>query len=187
MKKRDFYNYDNPKFAGLRDPMRRVMTAYGEAERYFALIKEITWAEFGMKALTNYIHALEHIQPDAVDGFKAIMAEQGLMVEYPSISELAEDFPDLDRVFEVCVGIIDETDAALRNFIRIIDAEHSEISALARKMENLQMQNSAERSFLLEAWSMWDNNPSYTSFDNWMSRNAPYIKSENVVAEEDDD
>lgn len=183
MRKRDYYNYKTAKFAPLREPMRRVMVAYGEAERHFALIKEITWAEFGMKSLTNYIHALEHIQPDAVDKFKSIIAEIGLMVDYPTISELVEDFPDLDKVFEVCVGIIDETDEALRDFISLIDGQHKEFSALARKMENLQMQNSAERSFLLEAWSMWDNNPSYTSFDNWISRHAPYTKEE----EESDD
>ncbi len=178
MRKRDYYNYNTPRFQPLREPMRKVMTAYGEAERHFALIKEITWAEFGLKSLTNYIHSLEHIQPDAVDKFKAIMAEIGLMVDYPTVEELVEDFPDLDKVFEVCVGIIDETDEALREFITLIDTQHREFSALARQMENLQMQNSAERSFLLEAWSMWDNNPSYTSFDNWVGHHALYMKEE---------
>ncbi len=183
MKKRDYYNYNTPRFQPLREPLRRVMTAYGEAERHFALIKEITWAEFGLKSLTNYIHSLEHIQPDAVDKFKAIMAEIGLMVEYPAVEELVEDFPDLDKVFEVCVGIIDETDEALREFITLIDTQHREFSALARKMENLQMQNSSERSFLLEAWSMADNSSSYSSFDNWVGHHAPYMKEK----EEDDD
>lgn len=184
MKKRDFYNYDSPKFNILREPMRKVMTSYGEAERFFALIKEITWAEFGMKSLTNYIHALEHIQPDAVDAFKGILAEQGLMVEYPAINELVEDFNDLDRVFEVCVEIINNIDEALKDFIKVVDIERPEFSAMARKAENLQMQNSTERTFLLEAWSMWDNNPSFTSFDNWVHTHAPYLKDENT---EDDD
>ena len=183
MKKRDFYNYDSPKFNILREPMRKVMTAYGEAERFFALIKEITWAEFRMKSLTNYIHALEHIQPDAVDAFKDILAEQGLMVEYPPINELVEDLRDLDRVFEVCVEIVNNTDEALKEFIKVVDIDRPEFSAMARKAENLQMQNSAERTFLLEAWSMWDNNPSYTSFDNWVEKHAPYLKNE---GQEDD-
>lgn len=183
MKKRDFYNYDSPKFNILREPMRKVMTAYGEAERFFALIKEITWAEFGMKSLTNYIHALEHIQPDAVDAFKDILAEQGLMVEYPPINELVEDLRDLDRVFEVCVEIVNNTDEALKEFIKVVDIDRPEFSAMARKAENLQMQNSAERTFLLEAWSMWDNNPSCTSFDNWIEKHAPYLKNE---GQEDD-
>lgn len=183
MKKRDYYNYKNSKFAPLREPMRRVMVAYGEAERFFATIKEKTWANFGLKSLTNYIHSLEHLQGDYVDEYKAILAEIGLEIEYPAVGELAEDMPDLDKVFEVCVGIVDEVDEALRGFISEIDERHKEFSALARKVENLQMQNSAERSFLLEAWSMWDDNPSYTSFDNWISRHAPYMKEE----EESDD
>lgn len=185
MKKRDIYNYDNPQFMFLREKMRKVMTAYGEAERFFAFIKEITWAEFGMKSLTNYIHALEHIQPDAVDAFKDILAEQGLMVEYPAIDELVENFSDLDRVFEVCVQIVNNIDEALRDFIKSVDTQRPEFSAMARSAENLQMKNSAERTFLLEAWSMWDNNPSYTSFDNWIEKHAPYIKDKNLS--EDDD
>lgn len=178
MKRKEYYNYKNEEFSFLRDLMRNVMQAYGGAERYFATVKEITWAEFGMKSLTNYIHALEHIQPEEVDKFKEIMAEYGLMVEYPPIAELAEDFQDLDKVFEVCVGIIDETDEALRKMIEEIDVEHKKYSSMARKIENLQMSNSKQRKFLLEAWAMWDSEPSYTSFDNWVIRHAPYIKED---------
>lgn len=181
MKKRDYYNYNNDRFAFLRKPMRNVMKAYGEAERYFAFIKEITWAEFGLKATTDYIHSLEHIQPEYVDEFKEIMAQLGLMVEYPSIDELAEPFEDLDKVFEVCVGIIDETDKALCNFVREVDIVSAGVSntfALARQVETLIIKNSEDRKFLLEAWSMWDNNPSYTSFDNWVEHHAPNLKNE---------
>lgn len=183
MKRRDYYNYANPKFSPLRDPMRRVMTAYGEAERFFATIKEKTWANFGLKSLTNYIHSLEHLQGGYVDTFKAILAEIGLEIEYPAVGELAEEMPDLDKVFEVCVGIVDDVDEALRGFIAEIDERHKEFSALARKVENLQMQNSAQRSFMLEAWNMADNDVSLSSLDNWISHHAPYMKEE----EESDD
>ncbi|MBQ0125891.1 MAG: hypothetical protein KBS59_06170 [Clostridiales bacterium] len=179
MKKRDFYNYKNPKFAPLREPMRNVMSAYGQAEKYFAAIKEVTWARFGMKSLTNYIHALEHIQPDEVDKFKSIMSEIGLEVEYPATPELdTEQFADLDEVFKVCADIIDANDEALHGFVEFIDTNHKEFSSLARKVENLQMQNSAERTFILEAWSMWDNGTSESSFDNWVEHHAPHIKEE---------
>ena len=181
MKKRDYYNDNNDRFAFLREPMRNVMKAYGEAERYFAFIKEITWAEYGLKATTNYIHSLEHIQPEYVDEFKEIMAQLGLMVEYPSIDELAEPFEDLDKVFEVCVGIIDETDKALCNFVKEVDIVSAGLSntfALARQVETLIIKNSEDRKFLLEAWSMWDNNTSYTSFDNWVEHHAPNLKNE---------
>ena len=181
MKKRNYYNYKNDRFSFLHEPMRNVMKAYGEAERYFAFIKEITWAEFGLKATTNYIHSLEHIQPEYVDEFKEIMAQLGLMVEYPSIDELAEPFEDLDKVFEVCVGIIDETDRALCDFVRTVDIVSTGVFntfAIGRQVETLIIKNSEDRKFLLEAWSMWDNNPSYTSFDNWVEHHAPNLKNE---------
>jgi hypothetical protein len=187
MKKKDYYNYDNPKFKPLREPMREVMTAYGEAERFFALIKEITWYRFGMKSLTDYIHALEHIQPDEVDTFKDIFAENGLSVEYPPIGELTEELNNLDRVFEVCVGIIDQTDLSLNNIIIEIDTEVPELSAMARSIETLLMRNSKNRTFLLEAWAMWDTEPSYTSFDNWVEKHEPFTKGNDVESEEDDD
>lgn len=176
MKKREHFNYENPEFSSLRDPMRAVMEAYGEAERYFASIKEITWAEWGLKALAGFLHSLEHKQPDYVDRFKEILSEKGLMVEYPTVRELTEDLYDLDRVFEACVSIIDHTDSALLKMIDEIEEGYPEFKALARKMENLQMENSSDRIFLLEAWSMWDNKPSYSSFDNWVEHHAPQIK-----------
>lgn len=180
MKKTEFYSYKNPRFTPLREPMRGVMSAYGEAERYFATIKEVTWYKFGCKALTNYIHALEHIQPERVDDFKNIMAEYGLCVEYPATEELdMEQFYDLDKIFEVCVDIVNNIDEKLRAFIGNADEKHSEFSALARKAENLQMQNSEIRAFLLEAWAMWDNGGSETSFDNWVKEHAPYTNGGN--------
>jgi hypothetical protein len=101
MKKREYFNYANEKFSPIRDPMRRLMTAYGEAERHFAHIKEIVWAEMGFVALSQYIHSLEHIQPEYVDELKAFLAEYGLLLEYPTVTELAEPMEDLDKVFEV--------------------------------------------------------------------------------------
>lgn len=176
MKKREYFNYENEKFSSLRDPMRTVMQAYGEAERYFAAIKEIIWSEWGMKALSGFVHSLEHKQPEFVDRFKEILSEVGLMVEYPTILELTEDLYDLDKVFEACVSIVDNTEDALGKMIEEIDRRHPEFKSLARKMENLQMDNSSDRIFLLEAWSMWDNKSSYSSFDNWVFNHAPQIK-----------
>lgn len=176
MKKREYFNYANEKFSPIRDPMRRLMTAYGEAERHFAHIKEIVWAEMGFVALSQYIHSLEHIQPEYVDELKAFLAEYGLLLEYPTVTELAEPMDDLDKVFEVCVGIVDETDDALRAFIKVVDEQTPELSVIARNLETLQMKNSKDRTFILEAWSMWDNNPSCTSFDNWVEHNAPALQ-----------
>ena len=164
-KKKEIYNYKNPQFYNLRDPMRGVMTAYMNAEKWFATIKEITWAEFGMKFLTDGIHAYEHLQPEAIDEFKGIMAQYGLEVEYPATSELTEEFPDLDRVFEVCVQILDEINVALSRFIK--ETNNETFEPLARQAEQLQINNSMLRTKMLEAWSMFDGSTSLSSFDKW--------------------
>ena len=58
---------------------------------------------------------------------------------------------------------------------------------MARSIETLLMRNSKNRTFLLEAWAMWDTEPSYTSFDNWVEKHEPFTKGNDVESEEDDD
>ena len=40
MKAKDIFNFDNPKFAKLRDPARAVIGKYQEANRFFDSIQE---------------------------------------------------------------------------------------------------------------------------------------------------
>lgn len=166
MKKRDFYNYETKTFAPLRDPMRQVMTALLNAERYFAAIKEVVWGRFGMKYLSDAIHSLEHRQPPRIDQFANILHQLGLEIEYPATPELAEPLGDLDEVFRVCMEIVDNVEQALTGFIR--KADELQFYAQGREAENLQIENSADRIRLLEAWSMWDNNVSASSFDKYV-------------------
>lgn len=166
MRKREIYNYEDRRFSPLRDPMREAMRAYLNAERYFAAIKEVVWGRFGMKYLSDAIHSLEHKQPPRIDQFGDILHQMGLEIEYPATPELDEPLPDLDDVFRVCVEIVDEIGAALGGFIR--KADELNLYALGREAENLQMDNSADRTKLLEAWSMWDNKVSASSFDKFV-------------------
>lgn len=166
MKKREQYNYENSRFSPLRAPMREAMRAFLNAERYFAAIKEVVWGRFGMKYLSDAIHSLEHEQPPRIDRFGAILHQMGLEIEYPATQELDEPLGDLDEVFRVCVEIVDEIERALGNFIR--KADELDLYALGREAENLQMENSAGRTKLLEAWSMWDNKVSASSFDKYV-------------------
>lgn len=165
-KKRDIYNYKNPTYYAIRDRMRDVISAYSNAAKWYATIKEVTWAEFGLVHLTDAIHHLEHIQYEYIDEFKSIMAQIGLEVEYPPTQEFVESLEDIDKVMEVCVGIADETNKALSDFIE--KSKEPEFQPLARQVEQLQIDNSKSKSKLLEIWSMWDKNPSYSSFDNWV-------------------
>ncbi|MEG2526872.1 MAG: hypothetical protein RSA62_06590 [Oscillospiraceae bacterium] len=167
-KKNDIFNYKNPKFEKLHAPMRELMDAFGSAERFFAHIKEVAWYDFGMRGLSDGIHRLEHLQPERVDVFADGLRQLGLFVEYPPIEELTEPLPDLDRLFQVCVGIVDEIDLALSAFIAV--AATGETGATARIAEQLQVENSGDRTKLLEAWSMWDRGGSAPGFDAWCAR-----------------
>lgn len=166
MRKREIYNYENPRFAPLRDPMRGAIRAFLNAERYFATIKGVVWGRFGMKYLGDAIHSLEHLQPERIDRFGNAFHQLGLEIEYPATQELAEPLPDLDEVFRVCVEVVDSVETALAGFIR--KADEAQCWTLGREAENLQMDNSADRTQLLEAWSMWDNGVSASSFDKYV-------------------
>lgn len=166
MKKRDFYNYETKTFAPLRDPMRQVMTALLNAERYFAAVKEVVWGRFGMKYLSDTIHTLEHKQPPRIDQFGDILHQLGLEIEYPATLELDEPLPDLDEVFRVCVEIFNSVENALADFIRKADEYH--FYSTARQTESIQVENGKDWTKLLEAWSMWDNEVSPSSFDKYV-------------------
>ena len=170
MRAREYANWENPKFAPLMGPVRRVMEAYGNAEKWFADIKDRVLCDMGMVFLSDAIHRLEHKQPERVDAFAEIPHDYHLRLPYPGTPELDEDFnDDLDRVFEVCVTIVDAVDGALGDFIRV--TADGEFNALSLKAEELQLQNTGDRQKLLSAWSMWDNGGmSRASFDNWCRR-----------------
>lgn len=166
MKLQERYNYKAAEFSVLEQPIRVVMGMYGNAEKWFADIKDRVLIDMGMPFLSNYIHRLEHVQPERVDDFAHVAHTYHLRLPYPSTPELGEEFGnDLDRVFEVCVDIVEEIDSALSEFIRVTDGRLHALSLLA---EELQMRNIEEREKLLAAWAMWDNGQmSRASFDSW--------------------
>lgn len=179
MEKREIYNYKNPKFYSLRDPMREVVRSFWAAMQYYATIKERVWGRYGMFYLSQAIHSLEHKQGGRIDQFSNAMRQEGLELEYPSVPELDEPLDVLDEVFRICVELNDQIDRALQRFIDVADrrmneageapsAEQGKFPALARQAEQLQIDNSADKTKLLEAWSMWDNKPGISSFDKWV-------------------
>lgn len=179
MKKREVYTYENPKFYALRDPMREVVRAYWAAMQYYAAIKEVVWGRYGMAYLSDALHTMEHKQPEYIDQFSAILRQQGLEIEYPSVPELDELLDSLDEVFRICIELNDNVDKALQRFIDVADRKENEVGGvpnqnqgrfpgLARQAESLQIENSKDRKKLLEGWSMWDNDVSRSSFDKWV-------------------
>lgn len=147
--------------------------------QYYASIKEIVWGRYGMAYLSDSLHTMEHKQPEYIDQFSAIMRQQGLEIEYPSVPELDELLDSLDEVFRVCIELNDNVDKALQRFINVADRKENEVGGvpsqsqghfpgLARQVESLQIENSKDRKKLLESWSMWDNGSSMSSFDKWV-------------------
>lgn len=167
MRAQEYASWDNPRFAPMREPMRRVMEAYGNAEKWFADIKDRVLCDMGMPFLSDAIHRLEHKQPERIDEFAEIPHDYHLRLMYPGTPELDEDFDnDLDRVFEVCVAIVDGVNEALGGFIRA--TADGEFNALSLKAEELQIANTDDRRKLLDAWTMWDQGGmSRATFDSW--------------------
>lgn len=165
MKFNEQYSYDTPRFAPLRDIMRDLISAWGNAEKWFAALKE--WPRVrGMPNLSDAIHRLEHIQPQRLDMWADAYRAWLLPLEYPATAELDEGIPDMDKLFEVCVQIVDEMDAALMKAIAA--TKGGEFNALSLATENLQVENARDRIDLLTMWAMWDNGVSAAEFDNFV-------------------
>ena len=167
MKMREIYNYKNPKYAKLKEPMRNLIGAWGDAEKWFATLKEWPLIEAGMPSLSDAIHKLEHVQPERIDAFAHAYRPWHLELIYPATDELVEEIGDLDHFFEICVGIVDHVDEALMNMIKVTSG--GEFNSLALSCENLQIENQQDKEKLLQAWEMWDNGVSPSSYDKWIA------------------
>lgn len=161
--------YIKSKYPGLRDPSRYVVAEMGKAMWHFAQLKEVTWYQWGYAGITRAIHYLEHSYGAYIDGFKDLLAQLGLPIEYPSIEELDVTPQGLSETFDMCISLIDGVNNALSVFIEKCDRDRLE--PLARKAENIQMENFAPRAWLEQAKAMAETGDwSAPSIDSWMAR-----------------
>ena len=164
---RDYYEaYKDNRYSALYEPMRRVMGAMGKAMWMFAAIKEITWYQWGMEGLTAFLHHLEHVYPEYIDEFKALLAQLGLPLVSPPLPELTEAVPNAQRALELSLDLVDEVNEALSGFIEVTDTMRYE--PLARKAENIQMANFEPRAILTQALTMAEQGASEASYDSWI-------------------
>lgn len=159
----DVYSYQNPRFAPLREPMRNLIGAWGNAEKWFATLKEWPLIEMGMPHFSDIVHKLEHIQPERLDVWADAYRPWHLPLEYPATPELAEEITDMDRLFEVCIGIVDEVDVAMSKVIHAF--EDGEFDSLAQVTENLRIENQADKVRLMNLWALWDSGVNPAAFD----------------------
>ena len=162
---KDFFSYDNEKFAAIREAARGVTGAYGAQNKWLDTAQEWLLIEKGMKHTSDLIHGIAHRALVYLDEFSDILHERHLLTEYPATDELLEDFFDPSDVFSVVTTILDNTGRALAEFR--IEAEAQGLVEMALGAENLMLKNSAEYTAVLQLWKMWENNPSASSFDTW--------------------
>ena len=168
MNPKEIYNFDNPKFAELREPMRDVIRMYQNANRWFDTTQEYVYIEQGMIYLSEIIHRQAHEFPKRFDAFGDMLHEKHLMAEYPGTDELdwRESLKSLDDVFELIMQTFVGINAALEKFRKATDTP--DFRAMSLKTEELMLQNSAEGKMFLELWFRWANDGgSKTSFDSW--------------------
>lgn len=142
------------------------MRAYQNAARFLDTIQEWIYIETGMKHTATMVHLLAHEMPKRFDVFGDLLHERHLSVEYPGTPELTEEIRDMNHAFEVVIGTLEEIQEALERFHAATDTP--DFRPMALKSEELMLQNSADYTQVLEAWVMYDNTNSASSFDNWV-------------------
>ena len=166
MKARDIYNYDSEAYAALRDPARNVIAAYQQAARFLDTVQESVYIEHGMVNTARMIHNLAHEMPKRFDEFADMLHERHLMAEYPATPELTESIDDMDKAFEIVIAALDDIQEALEAFRSVTDT--AAFRPMALKAEELMLQNSGDYTKVLNAWIMWDESGSKSSFDSWV-------------------
>lgn len=168
MKLKDIYNFDNEKYALLRDSSIAVSKAYLDCNRYLDSCKEYVYIEEGMPNLSKIIHLQAHKALETLDIFGDLLHERHLMQVYPETPMLdwKAEFKDLDSVFEFVIRTFDNIQEALEKFHETTD--NAEFRAMALKIEELMLDNSKDYTKFLEIGFRWQNEGgSKTSFDSW--------------------
>lgn len=166
MKANEYFSYENPTFAPLRDPARGVVDAMQRANRFLDTIQEWLWIEAGLIYTSRFIHDMAHEFPKAFDSFIDMLHERHLSGEYPATPELTEPITDESKAFEMVVKVLSDVDEALEKFHTVTDT--AAFRPMALKTEELMLENSGRYTKVLEAWTMWDKAVSPSSFDNWI-------------------
>lgn len=148
----------------------KVNGAFLFANRALDTVKESVLVEHGLPFASEMLHNLAHAYLQRLDDFGNILHEKYLLQTYPATPRLDEPIESMDKAYAIAVEIVRRVDEALGRFIQAADSMGRGFGAMARKTENIQMQNSADRTLLLQAWQMWDNSRSKTSFDSWVRR-----------------
>lgn len=165
---KDIFNFDNPKYAVLRNASRNVIKAYQDANRWMDTTQEYVYIEQGMPNFARIIHNQAHEYPKLFDEFVDMLHERHLMGEYPATEELnwREELKSVEDVFGLIIRIFEHINEALEDFHKATD--NAEFRAMALKTEEFMLKNSQTYTVFLELANRWDDDRgSKTSFDSW--------------------
>lgn len=168
MKLKDIYNFDNEKYAPLRNSSIAVSKAYLDCNRYLDSCKEYVYIEEGMTNLSKIVHLQAHKALERLDNFGDLLHERHLMQIYPETQMLdwKAEFKDLDSVFEFVIRTLENIQEALEKFHKATD--NAEFRAMSLKTEEFMLDNSKDYTKFLEIGFRWQNEGgSKTSFDSW--------------------
>jgi hypothetical protein len=166
MKAKEVFDYKNPTYAPLKEPAKEVVGAYQTAARFFDTVQEVVLIEHGLIHTARAVHKVAHLFPQRFDAYIDMLHERHLMGIYPATPELVEPINDMDKAFEIIIGVLDDIQEALEKFHAVTD--NAMFRPMALKTEELMLQNSQEYTKFLNMWVMWDMSDSKTSFDNWV-------------------
>lgn len=166
MRAKEYFDYQNPKFAALKEPARAVVDAAQRVNRFLDTVQEWFYIEAAMPFTSEFFHKISHQYPKIFDAFVEMLHERHLMGFYPATPELTEDIENADKAFEIAIGVLDEFHEALEGFHAATD--NAQFRPMALRTEEFMLQNSGYYTKILQAWEMWDQSNSTSSFDNWM-------------------
>lgn len=184
MKVSEIYNYANSQFSKLKEPMRKIMTAYQNGARWFDSIQEELMMERGLRQIPLIIHQMAHSFPQEFDKFSEILHTKNLKVEYPSTDELIVSPEDLllGNVFKFAIDVINSIDLELSNIISICDNDN-ELKSLVDSLSQLQTNNVKKAETIFSMWRMFDilkgeedkEEKIYVSFENWIEEHIKAV------------
>ena len=166
MNVKEYFTYDNAKYAPLRAPARGVVDAYQRAARFLDTVKESLYIEHGLKHTSQMVHNLAHEMPKRFDAFGDLLHERHLMVEYPATPELTERIENVEKAFEIIISVLDEIQEALSKFHA--ETDNADFKPMALAAEELMLENSRDYTRMLEAWTMYGQATSHSSYDSWV-------------------
>lgn len=161
----DYYSYNNPIFAPLKEPATAVVGAAQKVNRYLDTIQEWFWM-IGAKNTSAYIHSVAHKYPALFDEFVDMLHERHLHGIYPATEQMTREIADCGEAFAIAIEVLDELNDALEAFRTVTD--NGKFRPMCLKTEELMLKNSAEYTKILEIWEMVNDADDCAAFDTWV-------------------